>query len=87
MPGTSSAIERANVRRHIAFGHGIHTCPGAPLARSEVRVTIERLFDRTSTIRISAAAHGPVGERRYSYMPTYMFRGLTTLTLDLTVVE
>jgi cytochrome P450 len=77
-------IGRANVRRHIAFGHGVHTCPGAPLARSEVRVTIERLFDRTSDIAISAQAHGPAGSRRWDYMPTYMFRGLSSLTLEFT---
>jgi cytochrome P450 len=46
-------IERANARRHIAFGHGVHTCPGAPLARSEARITIERLLDRTTDIRIN----------------------------------
>jgi cytochrome P450 len=76
---------RENVRRHVAFGHGIHTCPGAPLARSETRITIERLLDRTTDIRINEDAHGPVGARRYSYLPTHMFRGLTTLTLDFTV--
>jgi cytochrome P450 family 150 subfamily A5 len=75
-------IERPNVRRHVAFGHGVHTCPGAPLARSEVRVTIERLFDRTSDITISEEAHGPAGNRRWDYMPTYMFRGLQSLTLE-----
>jgi cytochrome P450 len=52
-------VERENVRRHLGFGHGIHTCPGAPLARSEARITIERLLDRTTDIRISQEAHGP----------------------------
>ena len=78
-------VERANVRRHLAFGHGVHTCPGAPLARSEARITIERLFDRTTDIRINEAAHGPAGDRHYAYMRTYMFRGLTRLHLDFTV--
>jgi cytochrome P450 len=78
-------VSRENVRRHIAFGHGIHTCPGAPLARSEARITIERLLDRTTDIRINAAAHGPAGSRRYDYMKTYMFRGLKRLYLDFTV--
>ncbi len=77
--------DRENVRRHIAFGHGIHTCPGAPLARSEVRITVERLLDRTTDIRINTDAHGPAGSRRYDYLPTYMFRGLTRLHLDFTV--
>jgi cytochrome P450 len=77
-------VERPNTRRHIAFGHGIHTCPGAPLARSEVRITLERLLDRTGGIKISEAVHGPAGARRYDYMRTYQFRGLTTLTLEFT---
>jgi cytochrome P450 family 150 subfamily A5 len=80
-------VNRENVRRHIAFGHGIHTCPGAPLARSEARITVERLLDRTTDIRINEAAHGPAGSRRYDYMKTYMFRGLTSLHLDFTVED
>jgi cytochrome P450 len=78
-------VERENARRHIAFGYGVHTCPGAPLARSEVRITIERLLDRTTDIRISQEAHGPAGARRYAYMPTYMFTGLVALNLEFTV--
>ena len=46
-------VERANARQHLAFGHGVHTCPGAPLARAEGRITIERLLDRMDDIRIS----------------------------------
>jgi cytochrome P450 family 150 subfamily A5 len=76
---------RENVRRHIAFGHGIHTCPGAPLARSETRITIERMLDRTTDIRINEAAHGPAGNRHYDYLQTHMFHGIATLTLDFTV--
>ena len=76
---------RENVRRHIAFGHGIHTCPGAPLARSETRITIERLLDRTADIRLNEAAHGPAGNRHFDYMKTHMFHGINTLHLDFTV--
>ena len=54
-------VERANARQHLAFGHGIHTCPGAPLARAEARVSIERLLDRMADITVSASAHGPLG--------------------------
>jgi cytochrome P450 len=80
-------VERENARRHIAFGYGVHTCPGAPLARSEVRITIERLLDRTVDIRVSEAAHGPVGARRYDYMPTYMFTAMMALNLEFSVKD
>jgi cytochrome P450 len=77
-------VDRANARQHIAFGHGIHTCPGAPLARAEARVSIERVLDRLSDIRISEEHHGPAGERRFRYAPTYILRGLTRLHLEFT---
>ncbi len=79
-------VDRPNARHHIAFGHGIHTCPGAPLARSEVRVSIERLLDRMADIRISESVHGPAGARRYDYVPTYILRGLSRLNLEFTPV-
>ena len=73
---------RPNARHHIAFGRGIHTCPGAPLARAEARVAIERLLDRTSDIAISEREHGPAGARRYRYIRTFIMRGLTQLHLE-----
>jgi cytochrome P450 len=73
---------RSNARQHIAFGRGIHTCPGAPLARAEARVALERLLDRTTDIRISEEHHGPADARRYNYVPTYILRGLTELHLE-----
>jgi cytochrome P450 len=79
--------ERKNARQHLAFGRGIHSCPGAPLARAETRVGLERLLDRTTDIRISEAHHGPPGQRRYQYIPTYILRGLTTLHLEFDVVD
>ena len=75
---------RKNARQHLAFGRGIHTCPGAPLARGETRVGIERLLDRTTTITISESKHGPANDRRYRYIPTYILRGLTELHLEFT---
>ena len=61
--------DRKNARQHLAFGRGIHSCPGAPLARAETRVGLERLLDRTTDIRISEAHHGPAGAV-YNYIPT-----------------
>jgi cytochrome P450 len=77
-------VERENAREHLAFGRGVHSCPGGPLARLETRVSIERLLNRTSNIAISEEHHGPPDDRRYRYMPTYILRGLTSLHLELT---
>ena len=54
--------------------------------QKKVRQRIESLFDRTSDIRISESEHGPLGARRYEYMPTYMFRGMTKLHLEFTPI-
>jgi cytochrome P450 len=75
---------RENARHHLAFGRGIHTCPGAPLARTEARVSLERILDRTAEIRLSEKHHGPPGARRFHYVPTFILRGLTRLYLEFT---
>jgi cytochrome P450 len=75
-------VDRPNVQAHIAFGRGVHSCPGGPLARAEGRVSIERLLQRTRNIRVSEAHHGPAGDRRFSYEPTWILRGLTKLHLE-----
>jgi cytochrome P450 len=85
-PATFDA-DRENARHHVAFGRGIHTCPGAPLARTEARVSLERILDRTRDIRISEDHHGPAGARRFHYVPTFILRGLTRLYLEFTPIE
>jgi cytochrome P450 len=75
---------RKNVREHIAFGRGIHTCAGAPLARVEGQITVRRILDRLRDIRIDESFHGPSGDRRYSYEPTFLLRGLTELHIEFT---
>lgn len=80
-------IERPNARNHIAFGRGPHSCPGAPLARAEALVSLNRLFYRTSDISIDEEFHGPAGDRRYTYLPTFILRGLTRLHIRFTPAE
>jgi len=76
-------LDRPNLYEHVAFARGAHTCLGQQLARAEVRVSLERIFDRTRRLAISEAHHGPADARRYTHDPTSMFRGLTNLHLDL----
>jgi len=78
-------LDRPNAKEHLAFGRGIHACPGGPLARVEARIALERLLARTSSIDISEAEHGPPGARRYRYVPTYILRGITALHLEVTL--
>ena len=37
--------------RHLAFGHGIHFCLGAPLARLESKIALDIMLDRLSNIQ------------------------------------
>ena len=79
-------VDRANVREHVAFGRGNHSCPGAPLARAEGRISLNRILDRMSDISILEAEHGPPDARRYSYEPTWQMRGLTELHVGFTPI-
>ena len=76
-------VNRPNSRRHIAFGRGIHSCLGAPLARTEARILLQRLLARSREISIDEAHHGEVDGRRFDYVPTYILRGLTELHLTV----
>jgi cytochrome P450 len=75
-------VDRPNARQNVAFARGVHSCPGGPLARIEGRVTIERILDRMSDIRISEAHHGPPDARRFDYVPLYILRGLEALHIE-----
>lgn len=49
---TKFDIHRANLKRHLGFGHGVHFCVGSHLARAETRIAFERLLNRISDFRI-----------------------------------
>jgi cytochrome P450 len=45
---------RRETRGHVAFGHGIHYCLGAPLARLEGRIALRSLLERAPDLAIDA---------------------------------
>ncbi|MGW4648738.1 cytochrome P450 family protein [Kitasatospora sp. NPDC004289] len=61
----------------LAFGHGIHHCLGAPLARLEGQIVIGRLFERFPGLRLA----GEPGELRHRQ--SLMMRGLEELPVHL----
>ncbi|MER6570449.1 cytochrome P450 [Streptomyces sp. NPDC001093] len=62
---------RRDTRGHLAFGHGIHYCLGAPLARLEGRTAIGALLERAPGL----ALDGTSGE----WLPGLLMRGMRTL--------
>ncbi|MET7801952.1 cytochrome P450 family protein [Streptomyces decoyicus] len=43
-----------DARGHVAFGHGIHFCLGAPLARLEARIAVRTLLERCPKLELDA---------------------------------
>ncbi len=77
-------MNRPKIKEHVAFGRSAHTCAGAPLARAEVRVILEKFLEHTAHIDIDAARHGPAGARDLDYEPSFIIRGLSELWVNLT---
>ncbi|AYN43396.1 cytochrome P450 [Streptomyces dangxiongensis] len=62
---------RRDTRGHLTFGHGIHYCLGAPLARLEGRIAVGTLLERASGL----ALDGSPGE----WLPGLLMRGMRSL--------
>jgi cytochrome P450 len=77
-------IDRPKIKEHLGFGRGAHVCVGAPLARAEVRVILEKFFEHTSHIDLDESRHGPAGDRSLEYEPSFIIRGLGEMYLKLT---
>jgi len=65
---------------HLAFGHGIHHCLGAPLARLEGEIAISRLLTRFTRITLDRNVV-------LQYRNSTLMRGLVTLPVRLRTSE
>ncbi|MEU8901727.1 cytochrome P450 [Nocardia sp. NPDC048505] len=63
----------ANSAGHLAFGHGIHFCIGAPLARMEAEIAFTALLQRFPDLDLSDRAFEP------DWQHSILFRGLGEL--------
>ena len=69
-------VDRADVNRHIAFGEGgRHVCIGLMLARRELNIAYEQLFNRLRPMRIS------LDEDKIEYMSSMILRGIKQLPI------
>lgn len=80
----SFILNRPRIKEHLSFGRGAHTCAGAPLARAEVRILMEKLFQHTAHIALDETVHGAPGNRRLQFDPSFIVRGLASLEIKLT---
>jgi cytochrome P450 len=76
-PGLTDDPERLDlarqVTRHVAFGHGVHHCLGAALARAELRIALPALLRRFPTLAL-ADPDAPVDFRSFAIV--YAVRSL-----------
>lgn len=62
--------------QHLAFGHGIHRCVGAQLARTETVIALTRLLDHYPRLELAAGV-------RLQWRKSILVRGLTSLPVVL----
>jgi cytochrome P450 len=67
-------VERKDVR-HLAFGHGIHFCLGAPLARMEGDIALATLLRRFPRLRLAV----PPEDLHWDHGDGLVLRGLAEL--------
>ncbi|GHB66985.1 cytochrome P450 [Streptomyces cirratus] len=65
-----------DARAHLAFGHGIHRCLGAPLAKAEAEIALRAVLTRFPGIRLA------VPPDRLAWRSTRLVRGLVSLPLQ-----
>jgi cytochrome P450 len=76
-PGASEFHINRERREHLAFSHGPHYCLGAPLARLEGRVGLERLFERLPHIGLA------VEPDEIPYSPSFLTYGPLSVPVSI----
>ena len=74
-------LDRPKIKEHLAFGRGAHVCAGAPLARAEVRIILEKFLQHTPHIDLVEERHGPRSNRNFDYEASFIIRGLSELQI------
>ena len=74
--GEHFEVCRSNAANHLAFGHGIHFCLGAALARKEMLVAYGQLLRRLKNIRLAACKND------LTHFPNVLLRGLKHLYIE-----
>jgi cytochrome P450 len=71
-------LDRANVRRHMAFSLGEHHCPGSGLSRLEQQLALNAVLDRLPDLRLAE------GRNDFRHLPGFVLRALNELHIDWT---
>lgn len=62
-------LRRANAASQIAFGSGVHVCPGSMLARQEMQVAYNALLDRMEAFELARPLPDPVHRPSFGFIP------------------
>lgn len=78
--GEQFDVCRKNAGSHLAFGHGIHFCLGAMLARKEMQIAYEQLLSRIKNIQFSPGRDDP------QPIPNILLRVIPHLHIEFEIV-
>ncbi|MEV6333044.1 cytochrome P450 [Streptomyces sp. NPDC051909] len=70
-------MRRPGSPAHLAFGRGVHTCPGSSLSRTETRIALETILAHTTSMDLAVGVH------EVEYLPNPIFRIPLQLPLEV----
>jgi cytochrome P450 len=73
-PDPDKCILSRTPNRHLTFGHGVHFCLGAALARREAQIAFTSLLQRFERLEL---------RQEPEYLPNIAFRGLASLPVEV----